>query len=1047
MLMTDIALKYRSTMFLLMLMIIIFGSLSYSSLPRESEPDVELPFIIVNTIYAGASPEDIETLITIPMEKQLKGLKGVEEVIASSSESISTISIEFQSGMDINTALQLVKDKVDLAERDLPSDLEEDPFVVEASMSDFPIMTIAISGKNIPQADLKKIADRIEDEIEGVRGVLEVNQSGGPAREILVEFNYIRLQAYKISIDQIGQAIRTENIDIPGGSIDIGKGKYLLTIPGTYENINEMKNIIIAVRENKPVYLKDIATVTDSFEDQDTYARIDGISAIALSVKKRPGDNVIEIAADIKEILQTSKDRLPPVVSFDIIVDRSDEILLMVYELENTLLTGLILVILVLFLFLGVRNSIFTAFAIPFSMMITFIILYLMNITLSMVVLFALIIALGMLVDNAIVIVENAYRHMQNGMNSVDAAKAAANEVGWPLIGATATNIVAYVPMLFWPGIVGDFMSFIPITMIVTLTASFFVALLFNPVICATFMKVGKGKIRSDEDEDFGRFMRFYIKTVHFALNHRLKFILFTIGTVVLPITIFIASPLTLEFFPQSDPQTVYFNVEAPQGTNAKTTSDFVEIIENMVDNETEVRSVLGEIGGAVGSTSGSFSGAGSSSTHLGRVSLKFHDFADREESSTSVRNRIRDKLKVFPGVLITSETPEMGPPTGKPISIEVSGEDIDILKDLSMKIQDEIADINGLLDLTDDLVLTKPEIRIDVDREKAALLGLSTQAIAASVRNSMYGLLAGTYREGSDDYDIKVKLPKSERQSIEDVRNMRISTSNGSYVPLSSVANVYLSAGYGTITRNNFKRAVSITGENREDVSSIDILNEIKLRLADYDLPLGYDINFTGETQDQEEAVKFLSLAFILVVFLILIVLLLEFNSVPQVMIILVTVLLSLGGVFWGLLITQTNFGIIMSGIAIISLAGVVVNNGIIMIDFTNKLLDRGYTIRNAVVHAGAVRFRPVMLTAITAILSLLPMSIGYGLDIRILSIVNGAEMSQWWGSMANAVIFGLGFSTMLTLVAVPILYSFTRGGLKGDIREDITFKEWLKF
>jgi len=1037
MLITDLALKYRSTTYLLMILILLFGSLSYASLPRESTPDVEIPVIVVSTIYAGVSPSDIESLITLPIERQLKGLKGVEQISSHSSESVSNIVIEFQTGIDLDSALQRVKDKVDISERDLPTDLEEDPIIIEISMSDFPVMLISISG-DIPEFDLKEIADKLQDDIEGVPGVLEVTLSGARVREILVEFNYLRLQAYAISIDQIGNAIRSENIDIPGGTIDIGLGKYLVRVPGSYKNVKDMENIVITMRDGKPVYLKDIAAVKDSFEDKDTYARLNGSTAISIAVKKRAGENVLKMTTDVKQILADAEQDFPPALSFDIVVDTSKDILSMVSILENNILTGLILVVIVLFLFLGARNSFFIALSIPFSMLISFIVFYIMDLTLNMTVLFALIMSLGMLVDSAIVIVENIFRHMQNGQDRLKAAKSAANEVGWPLIAAMLTNIVAYVPLLFWPGISGEFMKFIPLTLIIVLTSSFFVALIFNPVICATFMKVPDTKLNDTDEESFGKFIQFYIKALNYALNNRRKLILLTIFITILPIGIYILSPLSIEFFPQSDPPISYFQLEAPQGTSAKTTSDMLEIIEAAASTEPEVKAVLSEVGGAAAS----YSDMGGSTTHLGRVTTQFYDFNDRKESSLIVTERIREKLQSFPGAIVTIEKPEMGPPTGAPVSIEISGEDLDTLKSISTNIQSAIIDIEGLTDLKDDLVISKPEIRINVDREKAALVGLSTQIISSSIRNSLYGLLAGKYREKDDEFDIKVKLPLSERQTIEDIENMRISTNEGRYIPISSVADISLASGFGTIARYDFKRVVNITGE-ATGRSSVEILKDIRTRLEDLNLPTGYTINYTGETEDQEDAMKFLSLAFIVVVFLITIVLLLEFNYIPHVLIINTTVLLSFGGVFWGLLITYTNFGLIMTGIGLISLAGVVVNNGIILIDFTNHLLTKEMNMREAVVKAAAIRFRPVMLTAITGILSLLPMSVGYGFNVKTFSIESGAEMSQFWSSMSNAVIFGLAFSTILTLVLVPVLYSFTKGGLKNDVRPDIKFKD----
>ena len=641
--------------------------------------------------------------------------------------------------------------------------------------------------------------------------------------------------------------------------------------------------------------------------------------------------------------------------------------------------------------------------------------------------------ALGMLVDNAIVIVENIYRHMQEGKSRVEAAYAASEEIGWPIVASTLTTVFAFLPMVFWPGTIGEFMKFLPLTLIITLSSSLFVALIFNPVICSLFMKVKPHHKSEDEELKFGRFMQLYMKTVNFALDHRFLALAVTMFLVILPMFLFSARGLGVEFFPESDPGRVFIRANAPEGTNAATTNEFVEKFRQATLDEKDIKLTLGEVGGAAAD----YSDAGGTSTHRGRLTIEFLDFEDRSEPSPVTINRIRERLNFFPGAEVVWEKEEMGPPTGDAVSIEISGKDVDVLGSLAAQVKKIVENIPGLVDLKDDYVKSKPEIRINVDREKAALLGLNTSTIASAVRGSVYGIEVGKYREGDDEYDIKVRLPDEKRKSIDDIKNLMINTPTGQYVPISSVADVTLSAGFGTITRIDFKRVVNVTA-NAEGRSSVEVMKDVAEKLKDFELPPGYMISYTGETEDQQEASSFLGKALVVALFLILMVLLIEFNSFSQTFIILFTIILSIGGIFWGLTITNTNFGIIMTGIGAISLAGIVINNGIVLIDYTNQLRREGMKMRDAIIRAGAVRFRPVMLTAWTTVLGMVPMATGYGFDFKNFKFVTGAEMSQWWSPMANAVIFGLGFSTMLTLIVVPVLYSFTGGGLKKDENPD---------
>ncbi len=1016
MLISNAAIDRRSTIFALMLIILIVGTYSYVVLPRESSPDITVPYVLVVTPYEGVTSDDIESLITYPIERKLKGLKDVEKIRSVSAEGSSMITIEFIPDVDIDNALQWVRDKVDQAKGDLPNDLENDPSVLEINLSEFPIMMVAVSGK-VDETVLKAVGEKLEERIEEISGVLDVVLTGGRERQIRVEFDPDRLYAYHISLSEIVQAIRQENVNIPGGSIDIGQGKYLLRIPGEFSNPDEIDNLVLTERDGQIIYFKDVARIVDSFEDRDSYARLNGNQSVSLAIKKRTGANIIEVADRVFALLKSADELVPPGIDLSVTFNESKDIRRMVSELENNIITGLILVILVLFMFLGFRNSIFVAIAIPFSMLLSFAVLQLLGITLNMVVLFSLILALGMLVDNAIVIVENIYRHMQEGFSAIEAAKIAVAEVGWPVISSTVTTLCAFFPMTFWPGIMGEFMKFLPLTLIITLTASLFVALVINPTVCGHFMSLSPQKTRSENNSS--NIIKWYEIILKYALKQRL---LIVFASFLLLFGIGAAYALLghgVELLPDIEPNLAFVEIKAPEGANLAASNALSRQVEAFALNEVDIRHVVAEIG-----ISGNDRGGGSAQSNLSKISLDFIERHDRGEDSRNVLDRIRSVLEPISGAEFKVEKKEEGPPTGPPVSIEISGDRIDILDQLVTEARQKIKDVDGLVDLKDDFSKAKPEIRIDVDREKASLLKLSTAEISEMVKAAISGTKLGVYREGEDEYDIIARMPAERRTSVADIKNLLIPAADGSPVPLSTVANVELGAGFGSIRHIDQKRVVTISAETFGRNSN-EVLLEVQERLSSMQLPAGYKINYSGEQEEQQKAAAFLSKAFIGAILLIMLVLITQFNSLLQTLIVMTSVLLSLTGVFLGLMITSTPFGIIMTGIGVISLAGVVVNNAIVLIDYINQLIAEGMELNAALIRAGTVRFRPVLLTATTTILGLLPMAIGISFDFKSFSWVIGGESADWWGPMAVAVIFGLAFATLLTLIVVPVLYS----------------------
>jgi len=1021
MILNQAALKRQVTVLCLMVFILIAGIYCYITLPRENFPDITIPYVFVTTTYEGVAPEDMEELISIPIERKLKGISDVEEIRSTSAEGISTVAVKFLPSVDIDDALQKVRDKVDQAKKDLPGDLPDDPVIQEVNFSDLPVIRVVLSGP-FSLRRLQRFAEDMEDRLESIPGVLDARLSGGLEREIHVEFDLDRVGAYRVPFSSLINAVTKSNVNMPGGSMDIGEAKYLVRVPEDFQDPAEIFSIVAFVRDGKPVYLRDVAFIQDSYKDPITRSRINGAKSVTLAIQKRSGENIVEVTDQVKAIVKEMKTILPPNLNIDLTSDMSNDVRLMVADLENNILSGLILVVAVILLFIGGRSAVFVALAIPYSMLITFILLAAFDVTLNMVVLFSLILALGMLVDNGIVIVENIYRHMQEGMGRNEAALTGANQVAWPVITSTITTLGAFMPMLFWPGIMGEFMGYLPETLIMALTASLFVALVINPVLSARYQTVKPPKPEKKKPAKEPFVKRAYLLLLNWSLNHRLVVVVVAFLLLVGSILLYGAFGRGSEFMPDTEPRRAYVHVKAPEGTNLDASDKLVRMVENIVSKYEDIKYVISNIGAEGGDP---FS-QGGTGTHISRVALDFKDFHDRKTLSSTVVKEIREKtLGAVRGAEVQVEKEKEGPPTGAPVNLEISGKDIHVLGELAAKIRKQIKDIPGLVDLKDNFVKGKPEIRVRVDKEKSALMGLDTYTIAYTVKTAINGAKVGVYREGKDEYDIIARLPDRDRHSLESLKRITVSGPKGEPIPLTSLANITLSSGLGAIMRLDQKRVVTISGDVSGRLAN-DVIKDIEVRLkTDMDWPRGYSYRFSGEQEEQAKSAAFLSKAFVAALFIIFLVLVTQFNSFMTPFIILTSVLLSLIGVFLGLLITDTAFGVIMTGIGVISLAGVVVNNAIVLIDYYNQLKERGMAARDALIKAGLVRFRPVMLTAVTTILGLLPMATGISFDFRNFAWDIGNESSQWWGPMAVAVIFGLAVATLLTLVVVPVLCS----------------------
>ncbi|MEJ2237382.1 MAG: efflux RND transporter permease subunit [Gemmatimonadales bacterium] len=1084
---TSLAVDNPTSVLVLTLIIIFAGLGAYVAIPRESTPEITVPNIIVTTIYAGVAPKDIETLITRPIEDELNAIADVKTITSSSIEGYSSINIEFNAGVDMDKARQEVREKVDIARPELP-DAAEEPQIFEINLSEFPIMQVNISG-DYDLVRLRDAAEDLQDRLEQIPSVLEVTLAGGLEREVKVDVDLAKLKYYDLAFEDVINAIRDENVTIPGGAIDVGDVKYLVRVPGEFETTAPIEGIVVATRGRNPIYVRDVANVDFGFKERDSFARLDLTPVVTLGISKRSGENIIETSEAVSAVIDDMQSDLPPGTVVKITSDQSEDIRLMVSSLENNIISGLILVVGVLLFFLGVRTASFVGVAIPLSMLMSFSIMQLIGFSLNMVVLFSLILALGMLVDNGIVVVENIYRFRERGYDRVAAAKLGTGEVAIPIVASTATTLAAFAPMAFWPGIIGEFMSYLPITLIITLSSSLFVALVINPVLCSLMLNtedappnplppatkkvlIGAGGLvvliglathwlptvlmvltavlarvvyrrvlhpsgHWLMTQGLPKMIRAYERQLDWALDHRIKMVSGVSASLVLAVIAFGVLNAGVELFPEDIPPSVAFvQVEAPLGTRVEQTDHIVDRIEKTVGSTVETNDLESTVATVGQSSTGGFGGGGRG-THLGTVAINFVDYEDRIGSASDEIESVREDLeRGVAGAKIDVDLIEMGPPTGLPVTIEISGQDPDLLKQLGDQAVTmlERSPVYSKLDgLESDMADGRPELVVDVDRERAALYGLNTRDIGFTVRSAVNGTEASKFRDGKDEYDITVRLAEEYRADLSSIGDLTI-VADGQQVPLSSVATWRVSEGFGGINRKDLEKVVTVASDVRQGYNQIAVLEEVKGVLANFEasLPSGYRLSYAGQMQDQQESQAFLTGAFITAVFLIGFILVTQFDSVTKPLIIMSSVLLSTIGVLIGLIMFRMPFGIIMTGVGVISLAGVVVNNAIVLIDYIDTLRQRdGLNRREALIRGGKTRFRPVILTAVTTVLGLVPLAIGLNFDFfGLYTSLNpdpywGGEQAAWWGPMAIAVIAGLTFATFLTLMIVPVLYS----------------------
>ncbi len=1091
------AIDNKTAVYILTIIITFWGISSYNKLPKESFPDIVVPKFFVSTVYPGNSPSNIENTITKPLEKKLKSIPGVKKLISNSMQDVSLITVEFGTEVNIDKARQSVKDKVDEAKSDLPAGLQRPPFVKELAFSEFPIMYINIAG-DMDLNKLKEYADDLKDRIEGLKEITEVKMVGAPDREIQINLDMYKMQAMQMGMGDLERAIGSENITISGGQIPMEGTKRTISIKNEFKTVEEIKNIVVGSQSGAQLYIKDFADVVDTVREAESFARLEGKNVITLNVIKRAGENLIVASDKIKETIEDlKKTQFPSNIDIKITADQSDQTKLTLHDLINTIIIGFILVTLILMFFMGVTNALFVALSVPLSMFIAFIFMPSIGFTMNMIVLFAFLLALGIVVDDAIVVIENTHRLFGNGKRDIKtAAKMAAGEVFLPVLSGTITTLAPFIPLAFWSGVIGKFMFFLPITLIITLLASLLVAYIINPVFAVDFMKphevekqnygrinrkgwlrllvyglvalvfYGQGNIaignlmiffalfmiihrlflykviENFQTKTWPAFQRGYTNLLVWGLKRPWQLLVMTLGLFIFSIVLMgIRSP-NVVFFPSGDPNNIFVYVKLPEGTDPAKTNEVMKLVEKKVngvigENNDIVSSIITNV--TIGVTDPQDEDQNSYSNR-GKIAINFVKFADRNGKSTM------DYLKALQamewniaGADITCNKEQAGPPVSKPISIEIKGDKFEELvnnaRDLKRFIEE--AGVPGVADLKTDFVDNKPEIVFDIDRERANREGISSAQLAMEIRKAVFGIdNPSKFRDANDEYPIQLRYKYEQRTNVESLKNLKITFRDMNMggmlrsVPLSSFCDIRYENTYGGIKRKQNKRVITLSSDVLEGFNPNNVVAQVQ-EVAKGFRPTGaVDVKFGGEMEEQAETADFLQGAMKTSIGLILFVLVLQFNSIGKSVIILSEILLSVIGVLLGTAIFKMDMSIVMTGIGIVALAGIVVRNGILLVEFAEEARHKGASLWDATVDAGRTRVTPVILTATAAILGLIPLAVGLNIDFEGLltsfspNIHFGGDNVVFWGPLSWTMIFGLGFATFLTLLLVPAMY-----------------------
>ncbi|HYF32138.1 MAG TPA: efflux RND transporter permease subunit [Chitinophagaceae bacterium] len=1085
--------------------ITLWGLSIFTSLPKESFPDIVVPQIYVSTVYAGTSPKDMENLVTRPIEKEIKGITGakIRKITSTSIQDFSSILVEFEANVKIDAAKQKVKDAVDKARTELPLDLTSEPDVVEVSFSDFPIMFVNVSG-HYEGIKLKEYAEKLQDRFEELPEVNKADIAGAPEREIQVNVDKYKMEAAGLTFYDISNAIGNENRDVSAGNIKIGNMQPNIQVKGQFESAKDMENIVVKNIYGQAIYLRDVAQIIDTVKEQESYSRINRKNVVTLQIVKRAGENLINTSDKIRAIVaEMKRTELPPDLEISITGDQSVQTRTSFNELINTIVIGFILVLLVLMFFMGVSNAFFVALSVPLSVFLAFMFMPVAdvivgtNVTLNFIVLFALLFGLGIIVDDAIVVIENTHRIFNNGAVPIKkAAKMAAGEVFVPVLSGTATTLAPFFPLLFWPGIIGKFMIYLPTILILTLFASLVVAFFINPVFATSFMRpeyyppkeprkalfkkkwfwtfviigllahlagwpglgnfilvlmvlvifnryVVNDLIHRFQNRFLPRLMNKYEQSLKWALkgNRPGWLVASVFGLFLISILALAVRGNKTEFFPTGDPNIVYVYLKMPVGTKTSHTDSITRRLEDKVfqvigDNNPIVESVISNV--AVGATD-PFGGERGTQAHLGRIQISFVEYEKRHGKRTSVIvDSLRKTIKEIPGAEVSIAGEQNGPASGAPVNIEVVGEEFDeiIRTAVDLKNYLERVNIEGVERLKMDVDVTKPELTLTVDRERAMREGLNTSQIGMELRTALFGMEASKLKEGEDEYKIQVRYTDALRNNISDLQNTKITyrdfnTGQVRQVPISNVVKFDYNSSLGGVKRKNLKRMITIYSNVPEQYDPNRVNVAVGNAIANFkNKPASITIRQTGQQEEQQETLGFLGVALVMSLGLIFGILVLQFNSLSKPFIVLNEIFFSVIGVLLGFAITGMTMPTIMVALGVVGLAGIVVKNAILLIEFTDELRSRGVRTKQAIIQAGKIRIIPVLLTALATMLGLLPLAVGFNMDWVSLfqrfepNIFFGGDSVVFWGPLSWTLIFGLMFAFFMTLLMVPSMY-----------------------
>ncbi|KAA9042213.1 efflux RND transporter permease subunit [Ginsengibacter hankyongi] len=1109
---TSWAISNKTSIYLVILFVSLAGIFQFVTLPKEQFPDIVIPTIYIQTTYVGNSPKDIENLVTRPIEKQLKGITGakINKITSTSIQDFSAIIVEFSTDVKTEVALQKTKDAVDKAKIDLPTDLTAEPNVQEVSFSEQPIMFVNLSG-DYNMISLKKFADDAKDKLEELPELTRVDIVGAPEREFQINVDNFKMQNAGITFDDIANAVQRENVDISGGLLDVGNMKRTLQIKGQFKTAYDIEKIIIRNTNGAPIYLKDIANIKDTVKTSESYARLNGKNVVTLNIIKRAGENLIQTSDDVKKTVEEMKGNiLPSNLNIVITGDQSRATRTSFNDLVNSIVIGFVLVLLILMFFMGVTNAFFVALSVPLSMFVAFLFLPAADIivgshvTLNFIVLFALLFGLGIIVDDAIVVIENTHRifvENKGQLSSVKSAKMAAGEVFIPVLAGTLTTLAPFFPLLFWPGIIGKFMIYLPTMLIFTLTASLIVAFIMNPVFAVDFMNhpdhegvrrkstifkspaflvplivgilfdlahvtflgnlliffallvvlnryVFDGLIHKFQNNALPAIMYRYETLLKWALKgwRPVWLLIGTFGLLIFSFVLFQLRKVPVVFFPKGDPNFIYVYLKMPVGTSVDYTDSVTNELEKRVTRVLDgpdgkpnpiVESIISNV--AVGASDPS-SGDRSTRPNLGRVQVSFVEYQNRNGVATApYLDSIRNAVRGIPGAEISVAQESGGPPTDPPINIEVASENFENLTSTAKALKNYLdsLQIPGVEELKLDVDLTNPEITLSINRERAQIEGVSTAQIGQQIRTALFGREASKIKDGEDEYKIQIRNNELQRNSLSELLNMKIvfrdQAAQGAIkqIPISSLVDVDYTSTYGSIKRKNVKRVITLFSNVLSGYTPTEVNTRIKTAIDNFNKKApGVTITQTGEGAQQAETASFLEKALMIALMLILFILVLQFNSVSKSVIILTEIVFSVIGVLLGFAITGMEVSIVMTGIGIVGLAGIVVKNGILVIEFADELRSRGMKTREAVIRAGKTRIIPVMLTALAAILALMPLAVGFNINfVTMFADLNphiffGGDSVVFWKPLSWTIIFGLAFAFFMTLIIVPSMY-----------------------